>query len=183
MTLRSITIADEPATWADLGFAVAADRFAVGGVEIVLAGREAGEGITAVAIDGREAPPDAEQPNGVVAVDHIVAVTGDFDAALAGYAQEGFEPRRIREVPSSDTRQAFFVLGTALLELAGPVAGEGEPRYWGITFVASDLDALAARLGDKLGSIRDAVQPGRRIATLRRDAGSSVPIAFMTPRQ
>jgi hypothetical protein len=48
--------------------------------------------------------------------------------------------------------------------------------------VTSDLDALAARLGDKLGPIRDAVQPGRRIATLRREAGSSVPIAFMTPR-
>lgn len=183
MTLRGITIADEPATWAELGFAVPGDRFVVGGVEIVLAGRGAGEGILDVAIDERGDPPAVEHPNGVVAVDHVVAVTGDFDAALAHYAQTGFEPRRIREVPNSDTRQAFYVLGTALLELAGPVEGEGEPRYWGITFVASDLDALAAQLGDRLGSVRDAVQPGRRIVTLRREAGSSIPIAFMTPRR
>jgi hypothetical protein len=33
-----------------------------------------------------------------------------------------------------------------------------------------------------LGHIKDAVQPGRRIATLRhRDVGMSVATAFMTP--
>jgi hypothetical protein len=79
-------------------------------------------------------------------------------------------------------RQAFYVLETALLELAGPVEGETDPRFWGLTLVAEDLDALAERLGDNLGAVKDAVQPGRRIATLRRDAGSSVPLAFMTPR-
>jgi hypothetical protein len=37
-------------------------------------------------------------------------------------------------------------------------------------------------LGDKLGEPRPAVQEGRTIATLRRgEAGSSVPLAFMTP--
>jgi hypothetical protein len=39
----------------------------------------------------------------------------------------------------------------------------------------------AAVLGDLLGSLRDAVQPGRRIATLRREAGLGPAIAFMTP--
>jgi hypothetical protein len=182
--LRGLTIADDPATWAALGFAVDGDRLAVGGIEIRLLGAGAGEGMTGVVIeDGAvDDPPSGAHPNGVTAVDHIVAVTGDFEAAMATYAEAGLEARRIREVPNSDTRQAFYVLGTALLELAGPVAGEGEPRYWGITFVAGDLDALAAQLGERLGAIRDAVQPGRRIATLRREAGSSVPIAFMTPR-
>jgi hypothetical protein len=42
--------------------------------------------------------------------------------------------------------------------------------------------ALTARvLGDRLGEPRPAVQEGRTIATLKRDAGSSVPLAFMTP--
>jgi hypothetical protein len=35
-------------------------------------------------------------------------------------------------------------------------------------------------LGDRLGEARDAVQEGRRIATLRREAGLAVPLAFMT---
>jgi hypothetical protein len=31
-----------------------------------------------------------------------------------------------------------------------------------------------------VGPIRDAVQPGRRIATVRRSAGLSVPVALMS---
>jgi hypothetical protein len=46
--------------------------------------------------------------------------------------------------------------------------------------VVSDLDGLASRLGDRLGSVHDAVQPGRRIATLREAAGVSPPLAFMS---
>jgi hypothetical protein len=44
-----------------------------------------------------------------------------------------------------------------------------------------DLDATAAALGERLGAVKDAVQPGRRIATLRRQAGAGVPLAFMSP--
>jgi hypothetical protein len=43
------------------------------------------------------------------------------------------------------------------------------------------LERTVAFLGDRVGEIRDAVQPGRRIATLRRSAGLSVPVALMTP--
>jgi len=52
-----------------------------------------------------------------------------------------------------------------------------------ITLVVTDLEAAAAAMGELLGDIRDAVQPGRRIATVRRDAGLGVPVAFMTPRR
>lgn len=196
MVLQELVIADEPATWEALGFVVdERDTVEVGGVGIRLAGRGAGEGIVGWAVDGlasdvlpsvaAPAPspaPDIEHPNGVVAVDHVVAFTGDFDATTAALRSDGLEPRRIREVPGGNVRQAFYVLGTALLELAGPVEGEPEPRFWGLTLVASDLDALAERLGDRLGAVKPAVQDGRRIATLRREAGSSVPLAFMTPR-
>jgi hypothetical protein len=44
-----------------------------------------------------------------------------------------------------------------------------------------DLDQTAHALGDLLGTPRDAVQPGRRIATLRAEAGLGPAIAFMSP--
>jgi hypothetical protein len=42
------------------------------------------------------------------------------------------------------------------------------------------MERTAEALGDLLGSPRDAVQPGRRIATLRPEAGLGPAIAFMT---
>lgn len=194
MVLAGLRVADDPATWEGLGFAVSEDRLVVGGVTIELAGSDAGEGLVGWSVDGldssvlpavavREAPAeDVRHPNGVVGVDHVVAFTGDMEATMAALAADGLAARRVREVPGGSMRQAFYVLGTALLELGGPVEGERGARFWGITLVASDLDALAERLGPLLGSVRDAVQPGRRIATLRREAGSSVPLAFITPR-
>jgi hypothetical protein len=44
----------------------------------------------------------------------------------------------------------------------------------------ADLDACAALLGGRLGEVRDAVQPGRRIATIRREAGLGVPVALIS---
>jgi hypothetical protein len=46
--------------------------------------------------------------------------------------------------------------------------------------VTPDLDATVAFLGDGVSEARDAVQPGRRIATLRRSAGLALPVALMT---
>ena len=44
-----------------------------------------------------------------------------------------------------------------------------------------DLDALVALYGPAMGQVKEAVQPGRRIATLRhKELGLSVPTAFMT---
>ncbi|HMF82034.1 MAG TPA: hypothetical protein VKI01_02020 [Acidimicrobiia bacterium] len=55
------------------------------------------------------------------------------------------------------------------------------PRFYGIAFTVRDLAATAAALGKRLGAVKQAVQPGRRIATLRREAGAGVPLAFMSP--
>lgn len=190
MRLTGLRIADDPATWESLGFSVAAGRVALGGVSIELTGREAGEGILAWSVDGLRSDvlpaftiegADGEHANGVGAVDHVVACTGDLDATMAALTADGLDARRVREA-GDGLRQAFYVLGSALLELGGPVEGETGTRFWGLTLVAEDLDALAARLGPLLGTPKEAVQPGRRIATLRREAGSSVPMAFITPR-
>lgn len=194
MLLEGLAIGDAPQAWAALGFAVAGDRFSTGGVTIGLAGRAAGGGVLGWAVSGGATsilpavvpltpPPAEEHPNGVCGVDHVVAVAQDFDAAVAALERDGLVARRIRDVPGpGGRRQAFYVLGSALLELAGPAEGISGVAFWGLTFVVADLDALAHRLGDRLGEARDAVQPGRRIATLRRSDEVSVPVAFMTPR-
>ena len=58
---------------------------------------------------------------------------------------------------------------------------DGPARFWGLVVIVSDLDALALELGERLGTVRDAVQPGRRIAPLRPSAGLGPALAFMDP--
>ena len=57
---------------------------------------------------------------------------------------------------------------------------EAPARFWGLAFVVEDLDASARVLGPLLGEVRDAIQPGRRIGTVRREAGLGLPVALMS---
>jgi hypothetical protein len=79
-------------------------------------------------------------------------------------------------------RQGFFRHGETIVEVVGPAepAGDAPASLWGIVVVVADLDAAAAVMGDALGRPRDAVQPGRRIATVGAEAVSGLPLALMT---
>jgi hypothetical protein len=109
----------------------------------------------------------------------------DPERTIAALAEHGIEPRRRRHTTQYGPpfTQTFFRLGRPILELIGPdePAGADPARFYGIAFTVRDLDATAASLGERLGAVKDAVQPGRRIATLRREAGAGVPLAFMSP--
>jgi len=129
-------------------------------------------------------------PNGVTGLDHVVVISSDLDRTVRALEAGGLDLRRIREepTPAGAPRQAFFRLGAPILEAvqeppeATERAGGDRPAFfWGLAFVAPDLDRTAAFLGERVGEVRPAVQPGRRIATLRRGAGLSVPVALMTP--
>ena len=92
----------------------------------------------------------------------------------------------MRETTSygSPMRQVFFRAGSVVVELVGPdqPTADGPAGFFGLAFTVTDLDAAAELLGAGLGAPKDAVQPGRRIATLRhRDLGLSVAIALMSP--
>lgn len=139
-----------------------------------------------------EAPPPSpgRHPNGTERVDHVVVFSPDLDRTVAALEAAGLPLRRIRDepTPAGAPRQAFFRLGEAILEViqepADTVARKGEDRparLWGLAFLVDDLATCAVALGDHLGPPRDAVQPGRQIATLHRSANLSIPIAFMTP--
>ena len=53
--------------------------------------------------------------------------------------------------------------------------------FWGATFTVAHLDLLV-QTNRFVGEPQDAVQPGRRIATVTREAGLSMRVAFMDPK-
>lgn len=201
VTLRALVTGDAADAWAAAGFSVEGGGFEVGGVRIVCRGDDGGhdrwtlvadggtvpdvDGIATVSVD---APASAaiDHPNGITGFDHVVVRSPDLDRTTTALDRLGIECRRIRDVPGGDgAQQRFFLLGTAVLELVGPAepTGDGPSTIWGYALVADDLDATARHLGDRLGPAKDAVQRGRRIATLRtRELGISIPVAVMSPR-
>jgi catechol 2,3-dioxygenase-like lactoylglutathione lyase family enzyme len=143
--------------------------------------------------EGSETPlPEAAppHPNGAISLDHVVAFSPDLDRTLAALQEAGLDLRRVREgpTPGGSHRQGFFRLGEALLEVIEAPEGsairsdpDGPARLWGLAFMVESLETTAAVLGDRLGEPRDAVQPGRRIATVQSSAGLGAAVAFMTP--
>ena len=170
--LAALVLGDPAGAWERLGFATTAGATDVGGIELRLTGE--GGGIRDWVLEREPAPrpPSPEHPNGALAVDHVVLLATDLAATTERLAGEGLDHR------PSPAPQEFFVLGPCLLE----VVQADRDGFWGLTLTVADLDALGERLGDLLGTAKDAVQPGRRIATLRREAGLGQPVAFMTPR-
>jgi hypothetical protein len=223
VSIAELVLADEPERWAALGFALEGDAVRLGRVRLRLAGESAGRGIvgwslrgvSSTELDGMpteragaaaseggpheaqasgDAPrPSVEHPNGIVAIDHVVAMTPALDRTVQALQDAGLDLRRIREqpTPAGAPRQAFFRLGAEILEVVQEpedvIAARGDggadrpARLWGLAFVAPDLDRTVAALGEQAREAREAVQPGRRIATVRRSAGLAVPVALMSP--
>jgi hypothetical protein len=207
-TIDELTLADEPERWGALGFSVQGGCCLVGSVRLRLIGRAAGRGLvswslrelTGVDLDGlptsRSRAPTrvaaGAHPNGVVALDHIVAMSPTLDRTVPALESAGLRLRRIRELPTpaGAPRQAFFRLGGEVLEVVeepgGVAVADGErdrpARLWGLAFVVEDIDSAVERFGADAGPVHPAVQRGRQIATLRRSAGLAVPVALMSPR-
>lgn len=127
-------------------------------------------------------------PNGISRIDHVVVRTGDVERTVTAFEGAGLEVRGGRSTSSygAPMRQVFFWAGDVIVEVVGPNAGEpttDEPTsIFGLALVADDLDATAAHLGGMLGSPKEAVQAGRRIAGLRgKEVGISLPVAVMSP--
>jgi len=205
-TLDALTVTGPAEAWRGCGFEVGDGSCVVGETRIRLTPADGAKGLVSWSLREIEAgdldglatsrsdrPPPSERvahPNGVTALDHVVAISSDLDRTVAALRRAGLDLRRVREepTPAGAPRQAFFRLGEPILEVvqAPPEAiertgGDRPAFFWGLAFVAPDLEATVASLGDRAGGIRDAVQPGRRIATLRRSAGLSLPVALITP--
>jgi len=196
VTIEAVRLAAPAEAWRECGFAIDGSEAAVGSVRLRFEGGDGGivgwrlQGAAGSDLDGlptelnEEAPPQpASHPIGALRIDHIVVFTPELARTNAALEGAGLSLRRVREPeePGPPARQAFFRLGEVILEVVeAPQAGDGSARFWGLTLCVADLDACAALLGERLGEVRGAVQPGRRIATVRREAGLSLPVALIS---
>lgn len=125
-------------------------------------------------------------PNGVTSIDHVVLLSPNLSRTVDALNAVGLQSRRVRdtELGGRPMRQVFFRLGAVILEVVGSpeTAADGPSSLWGITYVVADIEASAAFFGERTLPVKDAVQPGRRITTLRhRDLGMSVRTALISP--
>lgn len=187
MRLDGIRLGSGPDALERLGLTTTQGRANVGGVTLESV---PGAGILGIDLAGapRDTPlalvdvtpaPPAAHPLGATAVDHVVVLCGDVRAAIEAL---GTTPRRLDE--RDGRTYGFVVVETALLEFVGPSEPEDRaPRLWGLALTVSDLDAAVALLGDACGRPKDAIQPGRRIATVRHDQLElRVPTVLLSPR-
>ena len=142
----------------------------------------------------------------VTGVDHVVVAADDVRATCAEIAlRSGAALKRVKE--GERGVQGFHRFGSVILEVVerrlvdpdsrqvDPSSRQADPSshqadhdhhaahatYWGFVVTVADLDAAVAHLGpDVIGAAKPAVQPGRRIATVRSGAGLGVPLALMS---
>lgn len=146
-------------------------------------GADSIDGLATDVVDARS-PRFANHELGAIGLDHVVVLTNDLERTSdAISAATGCELKRVREVGTM--RQGFHRLGRGglIVELVErPDIEPGPATFWGVVLNVEDIDDAFARLGeDRLSPPKDAVQPGRRIATVRADVGLGLPVALMTP--
>lgn len=208
VSVHELEVADPADAWMQAGFSVDPDDVCrVGGVRIRLAGGGRGAGIVGWSLcglpsdrstgdlDGIPTTPSDAAPaapathaNGVTAIDHVVLMSPDLNRTVDSLVSIGVHPRRERnaELGGRPIRQIFFRLGEVIVEVVGSpeTASEGPSTLWGITYVVADIDATASFFGDHTAPAKDAVQPGRRITTLRhQELGISVRTAMISARR
>ena len=195
ITIDELRVGDTAHAWLAAGFSVDRDVCSGGAVRIRLGGD--GTGITdwtlreipdathdvdgiPTALSSEPACEPGHHANGVTRIDHVVLMTPDLPRTTTALTSLGLDVRRERDAGAFT--QVFFRLGDVILELVGPhETAPGPAHLWGLTFVVADIDATATFFGDRVGEVKDAVQPGRRITTLRgRPLGISPAIAFIS---
>jgi len=201
VTVDELHLADPADTWRSAGFSVDPDDVCrVGEVRLRLTG--GGTGILGWALRGLPsggpldgiptsrsvvaATEPAAHPNGVTSIDHVVLLSPNLPRTVEALVAVGLQSRRVRdaELGGRPMRQIFFRLGAVILEVVGSpdAVADGPSSLWGITYVVADIEATASFFGERTLPVKDAVQPGRRITTLRhRDLGMSVRTAMISP--
>ena len=116
-------------------------------------------------------------------VDHVVVMTDSLERTSSMIeSAAGLALRKTRDA-SGGVRQAFHRSGEVVIEVV-EAPNITEPHLWGFVLVAPEFDRVLGELGESVVSAaRAAVQPGRRIATVRREVGLGVHVALMSADQ
>lgn len=192
--LSGIGVPDAPAAWAAIGCTVVDGAVPLANGALLL-GRE-GLVLTDVGADLFEgipltsgpAVPAVEHPSGAFELDHLVLLTDSLERTSdAVHSVLGLEQRRIRD--TGTVRQAFHRFPDPPMKtnrgcIVEVVESDRVARVtlMGVVLNVHDLYSLADRLGPELLSPpKPAVQPGRHIATVRRDVRLGTSVALMTP--
>jgi len=188
--LTRLDLPGATACWEALGFSISSGKLRVGQVVCHLGASETSWGfdrpdvlisdVAAAAVSPQsalEVPTPTTHANGAFKVDHIVLASDDPRGTKSQLESFGFVAKGARIVgdPGAESSQTFFWSGELLLELVGPADGAGtevpRARIWGVTFVVGRL----------VSQQRAAVQSGRKIAIVSKDAGVGLEVAFMSP--
>lgn len=129
-----------------------------------------------------EPPVFAAHPLGASQLDHVVIFTGNMDEVSAAIeARTGCERKRVRDL--GEMQQGFHRIGRGglIVEIVQHADRDRTTEMWGLVLIVDDLDAACDLLGEeKISPPKEAVQPGRRIATIRPDVGLGTAVALMS---
>lgn len=197
-----LEVAGDPEAWRSIGLAVAGDGlvalvgtclrivpatgrgivgWALSGVDQALDGLSI-DGLPTKVVDAMS-PVFAQHELGATGLDHVVVLTNDLERTSGAIETvTGCELKRVREVGAM--RQGFHRIGRSglIVEVVSrPDIPDGPATFWGLVLNVDDLDAACERIGaDRVSPPKDAVQPGRRIATLSAELDLGLPVALMT---
>ena len=203
--LQRIVIGDDPDSWRSAGFSVLDNEMVFGKTVVELAGTANGRGVLGWAIEGVtsniesitsiapsgttlavEQRTGLDNTNAVFAIDHVVIETGDLDRTVAAFTEVGIKERRQGQMTTSlgERRQSFLWAGRVIIEIVAPVTADPNVamRVWGLALVSANLATTSHVLAENMSEPRNAVQPGRKIATIDTSAlDISVPLVVMSP--
>lgn len=160
-------------------------RFSIHGDARRLGDRLVVDGVECGVVD-HEPVEVADHPNGAFELDHVVLTTDSLERTCTAVDDVlGMPRKRVRDLGVA--RQGFhrfadepWARGCILEVVESPEHREpGVATPWGLVVNLRDLDRVAG--AGHVGEARDAVQPGRRIATVSRAAGLGTALAVMTP--
>ena len=151
-----------------------------GALEIAFDGVQSGADL-----DGIECAEFISTPDGLDSsdslIDHVVVMTNNLERTCEAVTEvTGCPLKRVREV--GEIRQGFHRVGEGgvILEVVER-ADVSRTSLWGLVIATPSFDDLVQAAGDLVSEPKDAVQPGRRISTVKAKAGLGIPVALMTP--
>ena len=200
-TIAELHVGDDPSAWERLGFCINENRSLIGRTEVVFSDGPKGihSWVLRNSMPSQFGPipttftenpvpnPSIAHPNGSIGFHHVVLMVPAFDIGKTALSNAGVQVEQGR--PFGSTEKAMLrsapKMGDIELELIGPESEDRSRHWqlWGLVIAVDDIDETADFLGDLIGQVKPAVQPSRRIATVKKEAELGVAVAFLGPRE